>query len=384
MGPVYDVPREELTPEQVDASLRYQIMEVVDRIRWIPDFGYERELDWLLQHGRLDDQQEALLGAGAADLRLCGVRHGRRRRRARRAPASARSRAGTRSRATPRTDRGSTRCRIACSSCGEPVERIHDVGNPWLDAGIVPFSTLHFREDPDYWAKWFPADFITESFPGPVPQLVLLDARDVDGPPRARRRSRRSSGTPSCSPRTAARCTRAGATRSSSTRRPSGWASTSCAGCSPRRGPRTTSLFGWHAARRGAARAAHPVERVRVLRDLRPAGGLDARRSPATAPWRIGRRSIAGSCRARPGPRRAVGGAPARRTTRSARRARCPTFLDDLSTWYLRLSRRRFSRSDDPPTGRPPSRRSTRRSSRRPGCSPRSCRSCRMRCTGTS
>ena len=50
--------------------------------------------------------------------------------------------------------------------CGEPVERIKDVGNPWLDAGIVPFSTLDFRQDPDYWAQWFPADFITESFPG--------------------------------------------------------------------------------------------------------------------------------------------------------------------------------------------------------------------------
>ena len=56
--------------------------------------------------------------------------------------------------------------KIACPSCGEPVARIPDVGNPWLDAGIVPFSTLHFREDPGYWARWFPADFITESFPG--------------------------------------------------------------------------------------------------------------------------------------------------------------------------------------------------------------------------
>ena len=55
---------------------------------------------------------------------------------------------------------------IACPSCGAPVERIRDVGNPWLDAGIVPFSTLHFREDPEYWRQWFPADFITESFPG--------------------------------------------------------------------------------------------------------------------------------------------------------------------------------------------------------------------------
>ncbi len=25
---------------------------------------------------------------------------------------------------------------------------------------------MHFREDPETWAKWFPADFITESFPG--------------------------------------------------------------------------------------------------------------------------------------------------------------------------------------------------------------------------
>ena len=56
--------------------------------------------------------------------------------------------------------------RIACPGCGAPVSRIPDVGNPWLDAGIVPFSTLHFREDPEYWAKWFPADFISESFPG--------------------------------------------------------------------------------------------------------------------------------------------------------------------------------------------------------------------------
>ncbi|MEP6640185.1 MAG: DUF5915 domain-containing protein, partial [Chloroflexota bacterium] len=56
--------------------------------------------------------------------------------------------------------------KIACPGCGAPVERIKDVGNPWLDAGIVPFSTLHYREDPEYWRNWFPADFITESFPG--------------------------------------------------------------------------------------------------------------------------------------------------------------------------------------------------------------------------
>jgi isoleucyl-tRNA synthetase len=40
------------------------------------------------------------------------------------------------------------------------------VGNPWLDAGIVPYSTLDYRHNRDYWQEWFPADFITESFPG--------------------------------------------------------------------------------------------------------------------------------------------------------------------------------------------------------------------------
>jgi isoleucyl-tRNA synthetase len=55
---------------------------------------------------------------------------------------------------------------VACRECGGEARRIRDVGNPWLDAGIVPFSTLHYRTDPAYWQKWFPADFVTESFPG--------------------------------------------------------------------------------------------------------------------------------------------------------------------------------------------------------------------------
>src|SRR5205807_2153213 len=56
--------------------------------------------------------------------------------------------------------------RIRCAQCGEVVSRVADVGNPWLDAGIVPFSTLHYNDDRDCWREWFPAQFITESFPG--------------------------------------------------------------------------------------------------------------------------------------------------------------------------------------------------------------------------
>jgi len=53
---------------------------------------------------------------------------------------------------------------------GQRMRRIPDVGNPWLDAGIVPFSTLNFNErystDVLRWADWYPADLVTECFPG--------------------------------------------------------------------------------------------------------------------------------------------------------------------------------------------------------------------------
>ena len=39
MGEVYDKPREELTAEEKARSLRYQIMDVVDQIRWIPSLA---------------------------------------------------------------------------------------------------------------------------------------------------------------------------------------------------------------------------------------------------------------------------------------------------------------------------------------------------------
>jgi isoleucyl-tRNA synthetase len=73
---------------------------------------------------------------------------------------------------------------IRCQSCGAPVRRITEVGDVWLDAGIVPFSTLGWENpesklagfgtgaaagltaadlpDHSYWEKWFPADWVSE------------------------------------------------------------------------------------------------------------------------------------------------------------------------------------------------------------------------------
>ncbi|HTK23424.1 MAG TPA: isoleucine--tRNA ligase [Gaiella sp.] len=74
--------------------------------------------------------------------------------------------------------------RIRCEECGAEVERILEVGDVWLDAGIVPFSTLGWQNpeyvsegyatgaarglthadlpDHAYWEEWFPADWVSE------------------------------------------------------------------------------------------------------------------------------------------------------------------------------------------------------------------------------
>ena len=53
---------------------------------------------------------------------------------------------------------------------GQLLSRIVDVGNPWLDAGIVPFSTLNYNEryptEACNWEDWYPPHFVVECFPG--------------------------------------------------------------------------------------------------------------------------------------------------------------------------------------------------------------------------
>ena len=51
---------------------------------------------------------------------------------------------------------------IKCPSCSQIVKRIPDVGDVWLDAGVVPFSTLKYLKDKAYWQKWFPSEMVLE------------------------------------------------------------------------------------------------------------------------------------------------------------------------------------------------------------------------------
>jgi isoleucyl-tRNA synthetase len=73
------------------------------------------------------------------------------------------------------------------SQDGKLMSRIPDVGNPWLDAGIVAFSTMKYNTDRGYWTQWYPADFITESFPGQFRNwfyaLLAMSTMMSDGKP---------------------------------------------------------------------------------------------------------------------------------------------------------------------------------------------------------
>ncbi len=73
---------------------------------------------------------------------------------------------------------------IRCAACGNDVRRVTEVGDVWLDAGIVPFSTLGWNNPEfmeagyatgaaagltkadlpshDSWEQWFPADWVSE------------------------------------------------------------------------------------------------------------------------------------------------------------------------------------------------------------------------------
>ncbi len=52
--------------------------------------------------------------------------------------------------------------KIKCPKCGQEVSRVPEVGDVWLDAGIVPFSTLKYFTDKEYWREYFPAEYVIE------------------------------------------------------------------------------------------------------------------------------------------------------------------------------------------------------------------------------
>ena len=145
-------------------ELRHLIAEVTRKIKWIPSFGLERELDWLRNMDDWMISKKRYWGL-ALPIFKCDCGHF--------------EVIGSETELEERAIEGWSdfkghsphrpwidNVKIDCPKCDEMVPRIRDVGNPWLDAGIVPYSTIGYRDDRDHWKDWFPADWISESFPG--------------------------------------------------------------------------------------------------------------------------------------------------------------------------------------------------------------------------
>ena len=146
-------------------ELRHTMMDATKTIKWVPAFGEARELDWLrnMQDWMISKKRYYGLALPIYECDGCGNFDV----------------IGSREELEERTAEGWDEyegnsphrpwidaIKIRCSKCDALTERIKDVGNAWLDAGIVSFSTLHYNDDRDYWRDWFPADWISESFPG--------------------------------------------------------------------------------------------------------------------------------------------------------------------------------------------------------------------------
>ena len=146
-------------------ELRYDMMDVTRQIRWIPSFGLDRELDWLrnMHDWMISKKRYWGLALPIWECASCGHFEviGDEEELKERATSGWEAFEGH----TPHRPWVDA-VRIHCSQCGAEASRIPEVGNPWLDAGIVSFSTLQYRTNREFWRTWYPADWISESFPG--------------------------------------------------------------------------------------------------------------------------------------------------------------------------------------------------------------------------
>lgn len=155
-------------------TFREAMMRVAKQINWLPSFGLERELDWLKNMGDwLISKKNRYWGLALPiyECKKCNTFEviGGKEELKKKAVSGWEKFEGNGPH-RPWIDE----VKISCRNCHEAITRIKDVGNPWLDAGIVPFSTITennhgeplYSKDQKRWREWFPADFITESFPG--------------------------------------------------------------------------------------------------------------------------------------------------------------------------------------------------------------------------
>ena len=161
-------------------GVRRRLLDANGTVEWVPAYMGKRMDDWLRNMGDWNISRRRYYGlplpfypCSCGHLNVIGSKDEL-------AERSIGGIEGLRELRRPWIDRVS----IRCEACGEAVERVTEVGDVWLDAGIVPFSTLGWQSpewrpggyatgasaglshadlpDHAYWETWFPADWVTE------------------------------------------------------------------------------------------------------------------------------------------------------------------------------------------------------------------------------
>ena len=148
----------------INMDWRDKIKNIVGDINWIPEWGHDRELEWLDNMGDWMISKKRFWGLALpiwtfedGSFYVVGSK-----KELEKLSVEGWEDFKDKSPHKPWIDK----VKIKHPDSGLIGERIPDVGNPWLDAGIVPFSTMKYNDDKDYWKQWFPADFVVECFPG--------------------------------------------------------------------------------------------------------------------------------------------------------------------------------------------------------------------------
>lgn len=142
-------------------KLKPQLKQIVESTKWIPDFAGRRAMnwldnmgDWMISRKRFyglalpfyvcDKCNKITIAGSKEELKELAVEPSL----VDKLPSPHR----------PWIDE----IMIRCPGCNQEVGRIADVGDVWLDAGVVPFSTLKYKKDLKYWKKWYPAELVCE------------------------------------------------------------------------------------------------------------------------------------------------------------------------------------------------------------------------------
>ncbi len=148
----------------INMDWRKKIQNIVDDIKWIPNWGRDREHEWLKNMGDWMISKKRFWGLALpiwvfedGSFFVVGSKE-----ELEQLAVEGFEDFKNQSPHRPWIDK----VKIKHPKTGLIGTRVKDVGNPWLDAGIVPFSTLQYNTNREYWEKWFPGDFVVECFPG--------------------------------------------------------------------------------------------------------------------------------------------------------------------------------------------------------------------------